>query len=1039
MASQPGPVPHANEASHAPPKPRAADACEAEYANGAPARHLQRSIGNRALAKLAHSAGRPLEPSVRADLEVQTGEDLGAVRVHHDRESAESLGAQGFAVGEHVVTRATATQDDANRKLLAHEVDHVLEQRHGRKEIARQEQPETPAHQVTRTQDGDQQNVLIDGVRVLHHQLPENPDDISVGIAWSSEQPKLIQLSVLRKSTVSALLDLEGLKELQKRGFEFAISDLMQHIDLSERGERNITLRPPPPKPRPVAQKPKPPVEKKAPPIKLPDLPKVDEVKTDDQLPIDVAPVPVDTQAAPPAALPQPTPKDLIDQRTSWWGNLDEDALGADLLKQAMNADPDYAQRVLDEVGSTDRDDVSLAFAQAATDEQLQQLASTEKGRRLLDRLFDELTDGEVFADEQQQADRILRIKTHSLLSEDQFAAGVTKAQSRTGVILPYRKTGLTVMTPSPIYAHRMPDGKISVHVRFDIYGTDYARDPDLRLPPSIWDQVILNESDVVGVKLYDEGGTIEFMPALKLLQYSNEADRIAYEKAGEAFGIGLTFGLGGEAAAGGEALEGTTLSTGARILAGAQRGLAIADRVATAIDIGNSILQEHRGWIIESSPQDGRSFVTAMDQLTSYVRIYGVVRGGIGIVQLANNLRKSYRNWRAFAGALKDLSESQKSDLEKIGSDTEHLLQEIDSATNVQDISSAQQRRYPPDVARKLEATPEGQGDVLPLRKNVAANEDVESEIPQQHVQQQPDQQQMLRASGDLETRASATRGPKGPQKPAPPAPRTTTRGPARGGTRGGAGGVTPQPRPQLRRVLPEHLDEPKLLPRGINNYGAGDAFDFFRNNQARYPKHVQDMIAAVTVPTKSANEAIDAALRDFYAQQANTALGFPAANRQVARPAPVPGGRILEQSSPFTTSEKGHAPSRANPGTEVEAGFTPTPLGDRKNLNLVGHTKSGEVVKLDDFNFSDRSGEEIKMPGALVSDPRYAANSQEKIIDELRRHYEFTKDWGFNPYRWTLLSEEDYDIVRELARENLPAGWERYVTISWIDAGAR
>ncbi len=1002
-------------------------------------RHLQRSIGNRALAKLAHSVGRPLDPPVRADLEAQTGEDLRTVRVHHDRESAESLGAQGFAFGEHVVTRATPANDAASRDLLAHEVDHVIEQRHGRKEIARQEQSETPNHQVTFNDNGGERNVLVDGVRVLHYQIPENQRDIDVGIRWGSESPKLIELGVRRKSTVGALLDQGGIEELKKRGYEVAAYDQMIPTDFGDHGETELKLPPPsPPKRRPT-QKPKPPVDKKTPPVKLPDLPKVDEVKAEDAPPVDLAPLPVDTQVTQPAALPQPAPKDLIDQRTSWWGNLDEDALGADLLKAAMNADPDYAQHVLDDVGSTDRDDVSLAFAQAATDEQLQALASTEKGRRLLDRLFDELTDGEVFADEQQQADRILRIKTHSLLSEDQFAAGVTQAQSRTGVILPYRKTGLTVMTPSPIYAYRMPDGKISVHVRFDIYGTDYARDPDLRLPQRIWDQVILNENAVVGVKLYDEGGTIEFMPALKLLQYSNEADRIAYEKAGEAFGIGLTFGIGGEAAAGGEVAEGTTLSTGARILGYARQGVAIADRVATAIDIGNSILQEHRGWIIENSPQDGRSFVTAMDQLTSYVRYYGVVRGGVGIVQLANNLRKSYRNWRAFTGAMKELSESERADIEKIGSDTEHLLQELDSATNVQDISTAQQRRYPPDVARKLEATPEGQGDVLPLRKNVAANQDIEAEIPQHHVQAQPDDQEMLRASGDLETRASATRGPRGPQKPAPPATRTTTRGPTRGGAGGGTGSVTPRPRPQLRRVLPEHLDEPKLLPRGINNYGAGDAFDFFRKNQARYPKHVQDMIAAVSVPTKSANEMIDAALRDFYAQQANTALGFPAANRPVSRPAPVPGGRILEQSSPFTTSEKGHAPSRANPGTEVEAGFTPTPLGDRKNLNLVGHTKSGEVVKLDDFNFSDRSGEEIKMPGALVSDPRFATNSQEKIIDELRRHYEFTKDWGFNPYRWTLLSEEDYNIVRELARENLPSGWERYVTISWIDAGAR
>jgi hypothetical protein len=172
--------------------------------------------------------------------------------------------------------------------------------------------------------------------------------------------------------------------------------------------------------------------------------------------------------------------------------------------------------------------------------------------------------------------------------------------RAKSSLILPYKKPGITVLTPSPIYAWRLPDGKIGVRLRTDIFGTDYAYDRDLRLPRRIWDEVILDETDVVGVKFYDEGGTVGFFPALYLLQLENEATRIALEKAGEAFGIGLTFGFGGEVAAGGEVAEGVgTASTLARVGAAARTGLVWADRIAFTLDLTNSIVQEHRGWII--------------------------------------------------------------------------------------------------------------------------------------------------------------------------------------------------------------------------------------------------------------------------------------------------------------------------------------------------------------------------------------------------------------------------------------------------------
>jgi hypothetical protein len=604
------------------------------------------------------------------------------------------------------------------------------------------------------------------------------------------------------------------------------------------------------------------------------------------------------------------------------------------------------------------------------------------------------------------------------------------KAQSRHGIILPYRKTGMTVMTPSPIYANRMPDGKVAVRLRHDIFGTDYARDRDLRLPPNIWDLVILDEDEIVGVKMYDEGGTVQFMPALKLVQYANESDRIAIEKAAEAFGIGLTLGFGGGAAAGGEAAEGATVSTTARVVAAARTGLAYADTAATALDIGNSILQEHRGWVIENSPKDGRDFVLAMDKLTSYVRVYGLVRGSVGLVQLGNSLRKSYRNWRAFTAAMKDVSESDVANIEEIGRDTENLLRELDSSTqqnvaasdapgaDVRDITSAQQRRYPPAVARKLEATPQGAGDVKPLHATAAANDNVELEGEITQL-----------ASGDNETRAMA--GPRGPK--APPVQRgttrTTTTTTTTGGRFGGGAGFGSPSAP--RRVPLEHIEEPKLPPRALENYTKDYKWNFFHKYRDTYPKHVQDMIDAWTIPTHAQAERIEAALKADYVQQWNVAAGHPAEMVPIRRPADVPGGYVLEPSSPFKTAVKEHAPSTANAGAEYEAGITPTPSGDRKNLNVVAVTKDWERVDIDDINLRRRVFEEIKMPNFATRDPKYK-DGYAPIIDELRRYLKLAGDWKGWRALWKLRSIDDYFLVKRLADENFP-NWAEHMDIEF------
>jgi hypothetical protein len=106
-------------------------AIQRKAANGAPA--------PRAIAGLDHtlgSGGRPLDPPVRSAMEDALGADFSAVLVHTNdsaAKSAESIQALAYTAGSDVVFGAGryAPETAEGRKLLAHELAHVTQQRPG--------------------------------------------------------------------------------------------------------------------------------------------------------------------------------------------------------------------------------------------------------------------------------------------------------------------------------------------------------------------------------------------------------------------------------------------------------------------------------------------------------------------------------------------------------------------------------------------------------------------------------------------------------------------------------------------------------------------------------------------------------------------------------------------------------------------------------------------------------------------------------------------------------------------------------------------
>jgi hypothetical protein len=79
------------------------------------------------------SPGRPLDSSTRGFMESRFGQDFSQVRVHTDAKAAESaraVNARAFTVGRDVAfgEGQYAPQTSAGRRLLAHELTHVLHQ-----------------------------------------------------------------------------------------------------------------------------------------------------------------------------------------------------------------------------------------------------------------------------------------------------------------------------------------------------------------------------------------------------------------------------------------------------------------------------------------------------------------------------------------------------------------------------------------------------------------------------------------------------------------------------------------------------------------------------------------------------------------------------------------------------------------------------------------------------------------------------------------------------------------------------------------------
>jgi hypothetical protein len=94
-------------------------------------------------------SGRPVEPTLREEMEQRFGHDFTRVRVHAGgaaEQSAQEVNANAYTVGHHIVFGATQFSPGTNsgRRLIAHELTHVVQQSGGPSLLSAQKKKAPP-------------------------------------------------------------------------------------------------------------------------------------------------------------------------------------------------------------------------------------------------------------------------------------------------------------------------------------------------------------------------------------------------------------------------------------------------------------------------------------------------------------------------------------------------------------------------------------------------------------------------------------------------------------------------------------------------------------------------------------------------------------------------------------------------------------------------------------------------------------------------------------------------------------------------------
>jgi hypothetical protein len=400
-------------------------------------------------------------------------------------------------------------------------------------------------------------------------------------------------------------------------------------------------------------------------------------------------------------ASPFPEPKDLVKAHL---GDLvmKKYTRIAKRLVQIVATHPQPARYLQDffayanEEISGAEDNIGAEMVEGLTEGQLDALAATEEGRYALTLIYKAIITGDASDYERKHANLVLFAKAR-LDSPDKFAELTThQRDGRKTRIFPVRFMRVTGGDYAPPEVTLRPDGMLRVKYPLQSKTPMFAQ--DIRTLGDVFGAGdLVNVNQVVGIRDYESGGTVQYLPALALIDYANRATESTGGKIIEVSAIAATFGFGGGLVAGGRAAAGElaaarityTAIWGARI----KKGMQILDTVANVVGIAAFIINEQREWISKKLGAPGRFLVHCADVASSAVAIYGFARLAQGGAKMMNDFRKASKAARAEA---KSLREAKKLSAEEAGIIDDLDVQVAKVADDVDNAAATQARDAP-------------------------------------------------------------------------------------------------------------------------------------------------------------------------------------------------------------------------------------------------------------------------------------------------------------------------------------------------------
>ena len=600
------------------------------------------------------SPGRPLEATPLQDMEQRFGYDFSSVRVHTDTtaaESAHAVSARAYTMGYHIVfgQGQYTPQTSAGKKLLAHELTHVLQQSggdgfspglspsgrypslsgqqpDGMADGARKRMPIRSATASAITLQRDATDDLADYIaRDLNDYVAKNPSpyehiievfhylnrhdrdkEDNVAAAFLALQPdaKLEEfasakkgrdmLDVLYEAMITG--DVSSFESLQSERILIAKAKWISPQQYAAEVERIARLR----------------------------------HKAEDN----------------------PT-EFVVD-------------LGASKTAHELNDDVAKRQygnviKKIHDLSASDEDNVASHFIELQPPAKLDEFAASKEGRAMLDILYEAIiTGGDVTDFERLQAERILKAKRRYIDPKQ------------------YREMIFPISDPifgeNAVFVAELKGGK--VHLRYmtrGLYRDSKFREEAKTLPDDLsQSDLILDPDDVVRVKLYDQGEITVTVQAIQLIDFSNQGLQKFKGRVETTVWLALTLPAGAGALGGSSvrALAAAVEAGEASKVALAVEALILwADRAAFVLQLTSLVVNANRNWILKKFPKYGGAFLAALDQVDGFVSMYGWGRMGLdGFRLIRGKISPALENWRREAAARKQLSASEQATVKGIG-----------------------------------------------------------------------------------------------------------------------------------------------------------------------------------------------------------------------------------------------------------------------------------------------------------------------------------------------------------------------------------